>query len=77
MLLTPKDAKGKLPIVVMVAQAGKAGFLKERSDAIEAFLKAGIAVCLVDVRGTGETKPGSSAASRPAIVWFWSGGVSK
>ncbi len=61
LFLTPKEAKGKLPIVVMVAQAGKAGFLKERSEAIEAFLKAGVAVALVDVRGTGETKPGSSA----------------
>ena len=61
MMLTPKHAKGKLPAVVMVAQAGKAGFLKERSAAIEAFLKAEIAVCLVDVRGTGETKPGTSA----------------
>ncbi len=61
MLLTPKHANGKLPVVVMVAQAGKAGFLKERSEAIEAFLEAGIAVALVDVRGTGETKPGSSA----------------
>lgn len=61
LLITPKGAKGKLPVVVMVAQGGKAGFLKERADAIEAFLKAGVAVCLPDVRGTGETRPGTSA----------------
>jgi hypothetical protein len=45
----------------MVAQGGKAAFLKERGDAIEAFLKEGVAVCLVDVRGTGETQFGTSA----------------
>ena len=61
LLLLPLNAKGKLPLVVMVAQGGKAGFLKQRGDAIEAFLKAGVAVCLVDVRGTGETQPGTSA----------------
>jgi hypothetical protein len=61
LLLTPKGAKGKPPVVVMVAQAGKAGFLKERGEAVTAFLNAGVAVCLADVRGTGETKPGSTA----------------
>jgi hypothetical protein len=60
-LITPKDAKGKTPVVVMVAQGGKAGFLKERGEVIEAFLKAGTAVCLPDVRGTGETRAGASA----------------
>jgi dienelactone hydrolase len=62
LLITPKGATGKTPVVVMVAQGGKAKFLKERADAIEAFLKAGVAVCLPDVRGTGETQPGASAA---------------
>jgi cephalosporin-C deacetylase-like acetyl esterase len=61
LLLTPKDAKGKVPVVVMVAQGGKAGFLKERAEAVAVFLKAGVAVCLADVRGTGETRPGDSA----------------
>ncbi len=61
LLIEPTNEKGKLPVVVMVAQGGKAGFLKERAEEIEAFLKAGVAVCLVDVRGTGETKAGASA----------------
>lgn len=60
-LITPKDAKGKLPAVVMVASGGKQAFLKERGDAIAALLKSGVAVCLADVRGTGETRPGASA----------------
>jgi cephalosporin-C deacetylase-like acetyl esterase len=61
LLITPKDAKGKTPVVVMVSQHGKAAFLTERGDVIEAFLKAGVAVCLPDVRGTGETRAGTSA----------------
>ena len=60
-LISPNGAKGKTPVVVMVAQGGKAAFLKERADVIAAFLKAGVAVCLPDVRGTGETRAGTSA----------------
>lgn len=64
LLLTPANADGKLPAVVMVAQAGKAAFLKERGDVIAAFLKAGVVVCLADVRGTGETQPGNGSPER-------------
>jgi len=60
-LIVPKGARGKLPAVVMVAQAGKQAFLRERDKEIETFLKAGIVVCLADVRGTGETKVGTGA----------------
>ncbi len=63
-LLTPKDAKEKNAVVVMVAQGGKAAFLKQRGEVIEAFLKAGVAVCLVDVRGTGESQPGDGSPGR-------------
>lgn len=55
-LLLP--AQGRAPIVVGVAQEGKRGFLKERSEAVTALLNAGIAVALPDLRGTGETRPG-------------------
>ena len=70
LLLFPKDAKGKVPVVAMVAQAGKAGLLKEHKGGIETLLKAGIAVTLVDVRGTGETqagKPAERASGRTSI----------
>ncbi|MCE9568291.1 MAG: acetylxylan esterase [Planctomycetes bacterium] len=70
-VIRPKDAKGKLPAVVMVAQAGKQAFLRERSEDISALLKAGVVVCLVDVRGTGETKAGTGAdrgSSRTSIA---------
>jgi len=64
LLITPKDAKGKVPLVLMVSASGKQAFLKERGPAIEAFLKAGVAVCLPDVRGTGETRSGDGSAGR-------------
>ena len=70
MLLFPQDAKGKVPVVAMVAQAGEAGLLKEHKGGIETLLKAGIAVALVDVRGTGETqagKPAERGSSRTSI----------
>ena len=62
-LITPKGAKGKLPAVVMVASGGKAAFLKERGDAIAGLLADGVVVCLVDVRGTGETRTGTTTSS--------------
>ena len=61
LLVLPQEMKGKPPVVVMVSSAGKQAFLKERSAAIEAFLAAGVAVCLPDVRGTGETRGGTAA----------------
>jgi dienelactone hydrolase len=58
MLLRPvKGAAEKCPVVVAVAQAGKQAFLEQRVQAITDILEAGIAVCLPDLRGTGETKP--------------------
>jgi dienelactone hydrolase len=57
-LLTPRrSARGRRPVVVGVAQAGKQAFLDRRAEAIAELLAAGIAVGLPDLRGTGETKP--------------------
>jgi hypothetical protein len=56
MVLRPANAPNpKLPFVVAIDEGGKERFLSDRSDAIKDLLKAGLAVCLVDVRGTGET----------------------
>ncbi|MFO7900428.1 MAG: hypothetical protein R6V58_15385, partial [Planctomycetota bacterium] len=44
------------PVVVAVAHEGKAGFLDGRPGEIAGLLARGIAVCLADVRGTGETR---------------------
>ena len=51
LLLLPKHAE-PFPVVVGVAQQGKSVFLKQRADAIARLLEKGVAVCLVDVRGT-------------------------
>lgn len=61
-LLQPHNGEKPTPAVVMVAAEGKEGFLKNRTDEIVRLLKVGNAVCLADLRGTGETRPGSSAA---------------
>jgi dienelactone hydrolase len=46
-------------VVVAVAHEGKERFLWDRAGSLEALLRAGVAVCLPDVRGTGETSPGA------------------
>jgi dienelactone hydrolase len=67
-LLTP-NRETMRPVVIAVSQAGKQAFLDDRLEPIVELLAAGIAVCLPDVRGTGESKPddgrgrGSSATS--------------
>jgi dienelactone hydrolase len=53
--LIPISMKDRPPVVIAFAQDGKAGFLKHRAETIAALLKNGVAVCLPDLRGTGET----------------------
>lgn len=62
LLLKPQGKDGKLPVVVGFAQDGKAGFLTHRRENIAELLKAGFAVALPDLRGTGETKAGGDSA---------------
>ena len=59
-LLRPEGKEGKLPVVIAVAREGKAGFLKHQRKHIQQLLDNGIAVCLPDLRGTGETRVGTS-----------------
>ena len=55
-LLKPaSEANARLPVVLALASGGKAAFLSGRSAALAALLENGIAICLADVRGTGET----------------------
>jgi cephalosporin-C deacetylase-like acetyl esterase len=59
LLLLPKGkSNAKLPIVVGFGQEGKQALLKQRADTIGELLANGVAVCLPDLRGTGETNPG-------------------
>jgi dienelactone hydrolase len=71
LLLTPTKTETRPAGVVALAQGGKQAFLKNRATALAELLRAGVAVCLPDVRGTGETGPGdgrgrSSAATAHA-----------
>src|SRR5262249_38336976 len=59
LLILPK--KQPAPVVVAIAQEGKERFLANRTKEIEALLRAGIAVCLPEVRATGETAPATRA----------------
>lgn len=66
-LLLPPRAEGKrLPVVVGVAQHGKQEFLRQRAADIAQLLKSGVAVCLPDVRGTGETRADGDRRGPPA-----------
>jgi len=57
LLIPAKPAAAGRPVVVAVAQAGKQAFLDRQAKAIDELLSAGLAVCLPDLRGTGETRP--------------------
>jgi dienelactone hydrolase len=77
LLLPARNPAGRLPVVLGLAQGGKEGFLKHRPEALAALLDGGAAVCLLDVRGTGETRPADdsrrhsgSSASLSATEWL-------
>ena len=62
--------------IKVFAREGKRGFLKEREAEITAFLKAGLAVCLPDLRGMGETRDGMAMAKEDdvGVVVYGDGG---
>jgi dienelactone hydrolase len=54
-LILRAEGMGKIKhVVIGLAQDGKAGFLKHRAETIAELLKHNVAVCLPDLRGTGE-----------------------
>jgi hypothetical protein len=58
LLLRPAESGGRrLPVVVAISQGGKERLLDAGGGDIETLLDGGAAVCLPDVRGTGETSP--------------------
>ena len=76
-LLLPARANGRAaPVVVAVAQQGKQALLAGRTETIAELLERGVAVCLPDVRGTGETRAGdgrgrtSGSTSLSASEWM-------
>jgi hypothetical protein len=68
-LLSPPRKEGsKLPVVVGIAQEGKQAFLQDRAEILAELLHGGAAVCLPDLRGTGETRPGSDRGRQSAAT---------
>jgi dienelactone hydrolase len=62
LLLPERKPDARVPVVLAVAMEGKQAFLKNRSELIAELLSGGAAVCLVDVRGTGETRLANESA---------------
>jgi dienelactone hydrolase len=69
-LLRPKGASSatRTPIVIGVSQQGKARVLTERREEIAALLEQGAAVCLLDVRGVGESARDGRQSSASAAL---------
>jgi len=59
-VLAPQKRARQAPVVIGLAQAGKAGFLKERPGELSKLLDSGVIVVLPDLRGTGETQAGTA-----------------
>ena len=66
-LLSPQTSARQTPVVLAVAAGGKDLFVEKRSEQIGALIKGGIAVGLLDVRGTGETGPSAEANTALAL----------
>src|SRR5262249_14202203 len=69
LLLVPaRTGNARLPVVVGFAQEGKQALLKKQSDVVADLLAGGVAVCLPDLRGTGETRPGDGRSRTSAAT---------
>ncbi len=64
LFLPPNAQAARVPVVVACAQAGKQQLLKRRAQEYAQLLQAGVAVCLPDLRGTGETVPEGDSRGR-------------
>lgn len=62
-VLAPAKRTGRAPVVMGLAQGGKAGFLKERAGELQKLVQGGTIVVLPEVRGTGETRAGDTDLS--------------
>ncbi len=67
-LLPGRKGNERRPVVVGVAQEGKQAFLKHRAEALAELVRGGTVVCLPDVRGTGETRPGDGRGRQSAAT---------
>lgn len=69
-LLVPQGHKGKLPYVVALSPHGKEAFRDAQAEEIARLLEAGVAVCLIDVRGVGELAPDTGRGPQTALTSY-------
>ena len=60
------ESRASPPLVVAVAQGGKAALLKQKAELIRACIEQGGVFVAVDLRGTGETRPTDEGRGRTA-----------
>jgi len=60
-LIRPKETKAgqKSPVVLVSSHAGKRNLLQRNANEYARLIRAGFAICLPDLRGTGESRVGS------------------
>jgi dienelactone hydrolase len=69
LLLIPDGSEtARVPLVVAVAEFGNSAFLEHRADLLAALLDGSVAVCLPDLRGCGESRPGDDRGRRSAAT---------
>jgi hypothetical protein len=68
LLLRPQSSVSRPPVVVAVSQGGKERLWAGNQTDIQELLRRGIAVCLPDVRGVGETSPDTRRGPSSAEV---------
>lgn len=54
-LMKGEQGEGRRPVLIAVSHAGKEGVRRNHGAELGALVRLGVTVCLVDVRGTGET----------------------
>jgi hypothetical protein len=59
LMLEPSTKAPRRPVVIVVSQGGKERVLAHRRAEVDQLLAGGVAVCIPDVRGAGETAPDS------------------
>jgi dienelactone hydrolase len=64
LLLPAREGPARPPVVLAFAQEGKRVLLDRRAAAAARLLEGGAALCLPDLRGTGETAPADSDRGR-------------
>lgn len=67
LLLLTREEKQPQSVAILIAQQGKGEILRQRAEVIAKLLQDH-AVCLVDLRGTGESRAGSDRGRRSAAT---------